>query len=784
MRARDYSGAVRLATKAIEADAKDGFAYGARALAEWIVCQNERAAARAACRNATIADAGSAIAYGGATSLTYYVRAEARREAGDYQPAIDDYTRMLAITPGDEDAYSGIAICEYQLAKTAGSAGRKDHLAAAAGALGSEGAALEKKLSDPARAPDPVGSARLRSRIAEVYASQADIFETIDRYPESIAAAQTSLRYVSGYGYAFGTLALAQYENDAAQAAVDTVNRALTVTPPIEAPDRAKLLALRGLVERDRSQNDAALADAKAAVALDPSAKLAWAVQMDAAYAKDDYALTIASADALLKLGYRTATLYVKRGASKYFLGTKPDEYKAAIADEDSALALDPKSAQAFKYRGAAKYEIGDYAGAIADETSSIGIDATDDTALLYRGAAKYGADQYAGAIADLTAYLKSNPQSSWALRLRGASYNRLDDTSPKLGRADLEASTKINPKNVFAWSELGYSNYLLDDYPAAIKAFDQALAIDKNDGFSLRNRGASNYYAANYAAALADENAALTVDPADRYALRFRGAAKYYLDDYDGSIADETKAIELSLAQKVEPPSFAYRVRGSAYFYKGDLAASIRDETEALRILPTNGAALDRRAAAYLGQGHNDLAVADATSAIAIDATDDLAFRLRAQARYALGNYQAAVDDFQKAIALVGASSADSADNYTLLGDTYMKLNRVPDARAAYQKALQLKPGDPDVLKRLNTISTTGMLVACSDCSMLGVGPANWVPPPPPPPPKERPKAGEANKRNQSNPVGEGVAKAAESPAQPTRETRPEQQKNPKVAV
>jgi tetratricopeptide (TPR) repeat protein len=60
-------------------------------------------------------------------------------------------------------------------------------------------------------------------------------------------------------------------------------------------------------------------------------------------------------------------------------------------------------------------------------------------------------------------------------------------------------------------------------------------------------------------------------------------------------------------------------------------------------------------------------------------------------EANEAMGNWQQAADSYQKAIAL----KPDAAANYNNLGNDLAKLGKIDDARAAYQKYVDLNPTD-----------------------------------------------------------------------------------------
>lgn len=67
----------------------------------------------------------------------------------------------------------------------------------------------------------------------------------------------------------------------------------------------------------------------------------------------------------------------------------------------------------------------------------------------------------------------------------------------------------------------------------------------------------------------------------------------------------------------------------------------------------------------------------------------------------YSLGQFDKAVPILLKATQLM----PQSLDTWTLLGNTYVSLNKAPEALQAYQAALQLKPGDPKLIENIQVL-------------------------------------------------------------------------------
>lgn len=71
----------------------------------------------------------------------------------------------------------------------------------------------------------------------------------------------------------------------------------------------------------------------------------------------------------------------------------------------------------------------------------------------------------------------------------------------------------------------------------------------------------------------------------------------------------------------------------------------------------------------------------------------------------YQQGKYQEAQPNLERAAELL----PDDAELQYLLGQNLEKLNRFPEARAAYEKALAIKPDYADAQAALNWLSDQG---------------------------------------------------------------------------
>lgn len=118
------------------------------------------------------------------------------------------------------------------------------------------------------------------------------------------------------------------------------------------------------------------------------------------------------------------------------------------------------------------------------------------------------------------------------------------------------------------------------ENYPAAVAAYDRALAADPAFRSALHDRGLAKLHGGDYAGAAADFgtliNRAKAPEDADE-AYAYRGQARAGLKDYAGALADLDRAIELC-----PTCGYFYFNRGKVRLQMGAKAEAKTDLTEA----------------------------------------------------------------------------------------------------------------------------------------------------------------------------------------------------------
>lgn len=187
---------------------------------------------------------------------------------------------------------------------------------------------------------------------------------------------------------------------------------------------------------------------------------------------------------------------------------------------------------------------------------------------------------------------------------------------------ADYKNAVNHNPKLFSALQGLGNSHFRKGEFLLAIKAFSDALAVEKKSNLPpsaelYNNRGLAQLNIGEFSSAVRDFGEAVKVDPKFASAYNNRGIAYSEYKQFEPAIKDFTKAIELnpklvdayiSLAAvlivekgdvdggiknydkaiSLDTKNWkAYSARGEARRLKGDLDQAMVDHEEAIRLNP-----------------------------------------------------------------------------------------------------------------------------------------------------------------------------------------------------
>jgi tetratricopeptide (TPR) repeat protein len=252
-----------------------------------------------------------------------------------------------------------------------------------------------------------------------------------------------------------------------------------------------------------------------------------------------------------------------------------------------------------------------------------------------------------------------------------------------------------LDPKNAEARATLILAYDRAGQYDAAIEAGRQATELDK------ANADAFAFLAEAYADKLPlDPRAHAAADTAVKlngdsvFAHRNLGYVLETEGDYREAAAEYMKAI--TLAPTLAP---LFMDLGRVYYIKleklDEAVSALRRATE---LDPNNPQAHTELGRCYYTRGDFLNALASLQRAIAADPKYATAYGYLGWVYYfGLHQYEKAIPQFQKALELGRFSAGRTAEYYTELGWSLYFLGRCPEARPAFQRALDLLASQPD---------------------------------------------------------------------------------------
>ncbi len=374
----------------------------------------------------------------------------------------------------------------------------------------------------------------------------------------------------------------------------------------------------------------------------------------------------------------RALDLYEKtRGAieSAQALPDKKQLLTPVLALFADAIAKDPSYAEAYERRARAQQLIYDFDGALADYRKAFDLDPSylmslyeagmlyydvkkdpENAREMFNRMQKYNSnDEYAELgqarvdLAEADRYLKLQPGQ--------ADYHEREQLAEALFDKTLQRCDRIEKANP-ALSDIWYLRGLIfqkspqrRDPKKALAAYDKYLASRRDSPSAFHNRGDARKDLENYSGAVADYSEALKINPQFIWSLRNRGYVLYrFLNQPQPALEDINRAIEISPSD-----AWSYVDRGSVHEGMGEERLALEDYRKALLLSPGNPLILYRLGVAQMYLG--DAAQAEGYFGDATRADPDVdnplyLYRL-GMARLAQEKYADAVSDFESAMRL-----------------------------------------------------------------------------------------------------------------------------------
>lgn len=253
---------------------------------------------------------------------------------------------------------------------------------------------------------------------------------------------QLEPNYYMPYLYGMTNLTIMEQQPQHAKVAVEVATQVLKKTSDkLTANQQANILFQRGMARLQLGDFDGTISDYEAALKVNPK----------------HMGVLMAMADA-------------------YMAAEKPDDAKATF---DRVVTEFPDNALAYNNRGMFLQNTGKSKESIADFTKAVSLEPTMFVALTNRGFAKMNEKNYADAEKDFSLSLTIEPKQPSTHSLRGTA--RLNQGKSKEAMADYSKVLEFSKKNPLAYADLGFASFFTGDYASSAKAFDNALAIDKN---------------------------------------------------------------------------------------------------------------------------------------------------------------------------------------------------------------------------------------------------------------------------------------------------------------
>ena len=185
-----------------------------------------------------------------------------------------------------------------------------------------------------------------------------------------------------------------------------------------QAPQTAQDYLKSGMAHFQRSEIDAALADANKALELDSTYVDALYLRAAVRMKKGDTAGVLADYNKIIELGPSPGieAIYTNRG----MLRLQSKDIDGALDDLDKAVSINPRVAEIYNGRAIARLQKGDLDGALADYEKVIELKPSLPSAFLGRGYFRYQKRDFDGALADFSKAIELKPDYADAYVDRG----------------------------------------------------------------------------------------------------------------------------------------------------------------------------------------------------------------------------------------------------------------------------------------------------------------------------------------------------------------------------
>ena len=276
---------------------------------------------------------------------------------------------------------------------------------------------------------------------------------------------------------------------------------------------------------------------------------------------------------------------------------------------------------------------------------------------------------------------VKKAPQKSRGYLNRGVGYSDLNKS--ELALRDYNLAVSMNKNDPIPYFNRGLIYMDKGEYESAVSEFNTALRLQPNMAKAYANRGLTYMAWEKYDEAYKDFYTAVRLKPQNPAYLNAIGIACHKLKRYDLARVAFTKTIALY-------PDFAtpFLNRGKTLRAMGRFKAAIKDFDRAVELALEIPEIYYQRGLTHVALSQYKRAITDFTEAIARDPKFVKAYNNRGMAYQRLGHHSRALIDLNKAIEL----DSSLAKLYRNRGNVYRSLGRDEGARMDFKKAEELK--------------------------------------------------------------------------------------------
>lgn len=297
--------------------------------------------------------------------LVYFQRASAFEALGDYEKAIENYTKAIELEPEDATAYYNLGNIKIQLRlyeEAIKHYGKSIELGPDdSWDYGNRGYAnlclgrYEKAIEDFDTA------IILNADSVNEYYWRGCAKRGLGRYEDAIKDFDTAIERNPEYANIYGDRGEAKFALGRYKDAIKDYDRAIG----LEAAKKvtAKAYYCRGNANNSLRHYKDAIQDYDAAIELNPEYAEAFGNRGSSKFALGRYEEAIADYDLNIGFCLTNPVLYFCRGNANYVL----ERYEDAIKDYDKAIELDPEYAEAYRNRGSVKLTLGRQNEALVD---------------------------------------------------------------------------------------------------------------------------------------------------------------------------------------------------------------------------------------------------------------------------------------------------------------------------------------------------------------------------------------------------------------------------------